>query len=77
MVRAYRYAKENWQPLIAIMSLIYMPDVKWTQNDEQYWLSVMEPSPVDQLFLKAPYVMLCDYIRTERGLNRCPYLPEG
>jgi hypothetical protein len=77
MVRAYRYAKENWRPWIAIMSLIYMPDVKWTQNDEQYWWSVMEPSPVDQLFLKAPYVMLCDYIRTERGLDRCPYLPEG
>jgi hypothetical protein len=77
MVRAYRYAKENWQPWIGIMSLIYMPDAKWTQNDEQYWWSVMEPSPVDQLYLKAPYVMLCDYIRTERGLDRCPYLPEG
>ena len=77
MVRAYRYAKENWQPWIGIMSLIYMPDAKWTQNDEQYWWSVMKPSPVDQLYLKAPYVMLCDYIRTERGLDRCPYLPEG
>ena len=39
--------------------------------------SVMKPSPVDQLYLNAPYVMLCDYIRTERGLDRCPYLPEG
>jgi len=77
MVRAYRYARDHWQPWIGIMSLIYMPDVKWTQNDEQYWWSVMEPSPVDQLYLKAPYVMLCDYIRTQRGLDRCPYLPEG
>jgi hypothetical protein len=76
MVRAYKYAKEHWQPWIAIMSLIYMPDVNWTQNDEQYWWSVIEPSPVDQLFLKAPYVMLCEYIREERGMSRCPYLPE-
>jgi hypothetical protein len=76
MVRAYQYAKEHWQPWIAVMSLIYMPDVNWTQNDEQYWWSVIEPSPVDQLFLKAPYVMLCEYIREERGMSRCPYLPE-
>jgi hypothetical protein len=77
MVRAYQYAKANWQPWIAVMSLIYMPDVNWTPNDEQYWWSVMEPSPVDQLLLKAPYVLLCDYIHQERNLGRCPYLPEG
>ncbi len=75
MVRAYRYAKEHWQPWIAVMSLIYMPDVNWTQADEQYWWSVMEPSPVDQLYLLAPYVMLCEYVREERGLDRCRYLP--
>lgn len=76
MVRAYKYAKEHWRPWIAVMSLIYMPDVKWTKNDEQYWWSVIEPSPVDQLYLKAAYVMLCEYIRDERGMSRCPYLPE-
>lgn len=75
MVRAYQYAKANWQPWIAIMSLIYMPDVNWTQADEQYWWSVMEPSPVDQLLLKAPYVMLCQYIHEDRDLGRCPYSP--
>jgi Na+-transporting methylmalonyl-CoA/oxaloacetate decarboxylase gamma subunit len=75
MVRAYQYAKAHWQPWIAVMSLIYMPDAKWTQNDEQYWWSVIEPSSVDQLRLKAPYVMLCSYIREERGLGRCPYAP--
>jgi Na+-transporting methylmalonyl-CoA/oxaloacetate decarboxylase gamma subunit len=75
MVRAYQYAKAHWQPWIALMSLIYMPDVKWTQNDEQYWWSVMDPSPIDQLNLKAPYVMLCLYIRQERGMERCPYAP--
>jgi hypothetical protein len=75
MVRAYQYAKAHWQPWIALMSLIYMPDVKWTQNDEQYWWSVMEPSSIDQLNLKAPYVMLCLFIREVRGLGRCRYAP--
>jgi hypothetical protein len=76
MVRAYQYAKANWQPWIGVMSLIYMPDAQWTENDEQYWWSVMEPSQVDELRLKAPYVELCLYIRGERGLDRCPYAPE-
>jgi hypothetical protein len=76
MVRAYEYATANWQPWIGVMSLIYMPDAKWTQEDEQYWWSIIEPSPVDQLRLKAPYVMLCSYIREQRGMGRCPYAPE-
>lgn len=76
MVRAYKYAKANWQPWIGVMSLIYMPDVQWTADDEQFWWSVIEPSTVDQLLLKAPYVMLCSYIREERGLGRCQYAPE-
>lgn len=75
MVRAYQYAQEHWRPWIAVMSLIYMPDVKWTRADEQYWWSIIEPSPVDALYLKAPYVMLCQYIREERGLGHCPYAP--
>jgi hypothetical protein len=76
MVRAYKYAKSNWQPWIGLMSLIYMPDVQWTQADEQFWWSVMEPSKVDELRLKAPYVMLCSYIRAERGMGKCPYAPD-
>jgi hypothetical protein len=74
MVRAYEYAKENWQPWIAVMSLIYLPDPQWTQDDEQYWWSVIEPSPTE-IRLKAPYVMLCMYLREERGMGRCPYAP--
>ncbi len=75
MVRAYQYAKAHWQPWVAVMSLIYMPDAKWTQNDEQFWWSIIEPSPIDALYLKAPYVILCSYIREQRGLGRCPYAP--
>ena len=74
MVRAYQYAKEHWQPWIAVMSLIYLPDVEWTQDDEQYWWSVIEPSPTE-IRLKAPYVELCLYLREERGMTRCPYAP--
>lgn len=43
-VRAYRYAKQHWQPWIGIMSLIYMPNVDWTENDEQYWWSIAVPN---------------------------------
>jgi hypothetical protein len=75
MVRAYQYAIEHWQPWIGIMSLIYMPDAKWTQEDEQYWWSVMEPSQVNELKLKAPYVMLCEYLNQQRGRPPCRYLP--
>ncbi|HSJ56063.1 MAG TPA: cellulase family glycosylhydrolase [Anaerolineae bacterium] len=75
MKRAYAYAKANWQPWIGVMSLIYMPDAKWTMDEEQFWWSVIEPSP-DEIRLKAPYVILCSYIREQRGLGRCPWAPE-
>jgi hypothetical protein len=43
-VGAYQYAKQNWQPWIAVMSLIYMPDIDWTEDDEQYWWSIALPN---------------------------------
>jgi hypothetical protein len=43
-VRAYQYAKQNWQPWIGVMSLIYMPDIDWTESDEQYWWSIAIPN---------------------------------
>jgi polysaccharide biosynthesis protein PslG len=43
-VRAYQYAKQHWQPWIGIMSLIYMPDIDWTEDDEQYWWSIAVPN---------------------------------
>lgn len=43
-VRAYQYAKEHWRPWIGVMSLIYMPSVEWTEEDEQYWWSIALPN---------------------------------
>jgi len=43
-VRAYQYAKQHWQPWIGIMSLIYMPNVDWTVDDEQFWWSIAVPN---------------------------------
>jgi hypothetical protein len=43
-VRAYQYAKQHWQPWIGVMSLIYMPNVDWTEDDEQFWWSIAAPN---------------------------------
>ena len=43
-VRAYQYAKQNWKPWIGVMSLIYMPKIDWTENDEQFWWSIAAPN---------------------------------
>jgi len=44
LVRAYRYAKEHWTPWIGLMSLIYIADPDWTDQDEQYWWAITYPS---------------------------------
>jgi len=49
LVRAYRYAGENWQPWIGLMSLIYVTDIEWTPDNEQYWWAITEPGyPIAQ-----------------------------
>jgi len=49
LVRAYRYAGENWQPWIGLMSLIYIADIEWTPDNEQYWWAITEPGyPIPQ-----------------------------
>lgn len=54
LVRAYRYAKEHWAPWIGLMTLIYISDPDWTQDDEQYWWAVTEPDGTP----RPAYVML-------------------
>jgi hypothetical protein len=43
LVRAYVYARENWRPWIGLMSLIYIADIEWTPDNEQYWWAITEP----------------------------------
>jgi len=44
LVRAYQWAKQHWQPWIGLMSLIYIANPDWTENDEQYWWAITYPS---------------------------------
>jgi hypothetical protein len=44
LVRAFQYAKANWQPWIALMSMVYIADPEWTEADEQYWWSITRPT---------------------------------
>lgn len=43
-MRAYQYAKENWQPWIGVMSLIYVANPQWTMDDEQTYWSIIYPT---------------------------------
>lgn len=43
LVRAFKYAKENWRPWIGVMSAIYIPEPAWTKNHEQYYWSITNP----------------------------------
>ncbi|MBC7224170.1 MAG: cellulase family glycosylhydrolase [Anaerolineae bacterium] len=74
LVRAYQYAAEHWTPWIGLMSVIYLPDVNWTENDEQYYWSIIGPGYPD-LFLRESYVRLCIYLNELRG-KTCKYAPQ-
>jgi hypothetical protein len=43
LVAAFHCARQNWQPWMGFMSVIYIPDPAWTQQDEQYWWSITNP----------------------------------
>lgn len=44
LVRAYQWAAQHWKPWIGLMSLIYIANPDWTEQDEQYWWAVTLPS---------------------------------
>jgi hypothetical protein len=73
LVDAYKWAEKHWQPWIALMSAIYLPDVEWTKDTEQYWWSVMGPGYPD-LNLHQAYVELCIYLNGLKG-EHCKYDP--
>ncbi|MBN1312368.1 MAG: hypothetical protein JXB30_13200 [Anaerolineae bacterium] len=43
LLGAYWWARLHWRPWIGIMTTIYMPDINWTPEDEQYWWAIIEP----------------------------------
>ncbi len=57
LVRAFQYAQEHWQPWIAVMSLIYMPDSEWGIDDEQTFWSIIYPGYPD-LRMRPAYMAL-------------------
>jgi hypothetical protein len=73
IIRAFEYARQNWQPWIGVMSLIYIPDVKWTDKDEQTYWSILGPG-YPELNLRAPYVIVCDYLNKLNGA-KCKHAP--
>jgi hypothetical protein len=43
LVGAFTCARERWQPWLAFMTVIYIPDPSWNQQQEQYWWSITNP----------------------------------
>lgn len=43
IVRALQYAKQNWYPWIAVMSIWCFADPEWDASREQYWWAITEP----------------------------------
>jgi polysaccharide biosynthesis protein PslG len=43
LVSAFQCARERWQPWMGFMTVIYIPDPAWTQQQEQYWWSITNP----------------------------------
>ena len=43
LVEAYEYAADNWQPWIGLMTTIYFADQSWTEENEQWWWSIVLP----------------------------------
>ena len=43
LVGAFSCARERWQPWMGFMTVIYIPDPSWNQQQEQYWWSITNP----------------------------------
>ncbi|HEV7664547.1 MAG TPA: hypothetical protein VGQ62_13495, partial [Chloroflexota bacterium] len=43
LVGAFQCARQNWQSFMSFMTVIYIPDPAWTQQQEQYWWSITNP----------------------------------
>lgn len=43
-VRAFQYARANWAPWIAVMTVWTFADPTWDSSREQYWWAITEPN---------------------------------
>ena len=43
LVGAFQCARERWAPWMGFMSVIYIAEPAWTQQQEQYWWSITNP----------------------------------
>ncbi|MBN1180558.1 MAG: hypothetical protein JXD18_15220 [Anaerolineae bacterium] len=43
LVRAFQFARQNWQPWIGPMFVLSLPDPAWLPEQEQYWWAIAEP----------------------------------
>ena len=54
LVRAYQYAKANWQPWIGLMTTIYIAEYHWTpEANEEYWWAIVLPDGTPRLAYEA------------------------
>jgi hypothetical protein len=40
LVGAYEYAAQHWRPWVGLMTTIYIADIEWTEDDEEYWWAI-------------------------------------
>jgi polysaccharide biosynthesis protein PslG len=40
ILKAFRYARQHWQPWIGVMTLWTLPDPAWTPEREEYWWAI-------------------------------------
>lgn len=40
LVGAYRYAAAHWRPWVGLMTTIFIADISWTPDDEEYWWAI-------------------------------------
>lgn len=65
LVRAYKYAYENWAPWISLMSVLSLANPDWTEADEQYWWAISYPDwPENKL--RPAYYALKDMPKVQR-----------
>jgi hypothetical protein len=43
LVAAFQCARQQWQPWMGFVTVIYIPDPAWTQQQEQYWWGITNP----------------------------------